>query len=161
MDDDRDGLARRELGEPDHVDRVVGPELLVVGRIGERQREHALLLEVGFVDPRERAHDDRPSAHIARLHRRVLTRRALAVVLVADGDPLDAGLLVLTRQVGQRLHGSVPRVEAVSVTVGERVRHPGEEVLRDVREVAAVAEPRAGRRDVIGRALPHRLEQHA
>lgn len=46
-------LARREAIESEQRDLVVGLNLVVVGGVGERQRQHALLLQVGLVDPGE------------------------------------------------------------------------------------------------------------
>ena len=98
----------------------------------------------------------------AGLHRRVLARRALAVVLVADGAPsaMPASCVVLG-DVGERLRlrrraGPCPS----PAVAGERVDHAEEQVAGDVLEVAAVLEPRAGRRDVVGGALALGLQQH-
>ena len=65
--------ARRQLGETHDVDGVVGKDALVVGGVGELQREHTLLLQVDLGDAGERPHDHRDAVHVARLHRRVLT----------------------------------------------------------------------------------------
>lgn len=46
-------LARRQVLKSEQRDLVVGADLVVVGWVGERQRQHALLLQVGLVDPGE------------------------------------------------------------------------------------------------------------
>ena len=51
------------------------------------------------------------------------------------------------------LEARVPSLRASAWRVVERVGRAEEQVLRDVREVAAVLQPRSGRRDVVGRAL--------
>ena len=79
---------------------VVGADLVVVGRIGERQREHPCFLRFASCDACERAGEHRAPAHVPRLHRRVLARRAFAVVLVADREPVDAGCLELAASSG-------------------------------------------------------------
>ena len=94
---------RRELGETDDVDGVVDQDPLVVVGVREREREDTLLLEVRLVDPGEGTDDDRSPVHVPHLHRRVLARRAFAVVLVADRDPGDAGLAVRLRELRHRL----------------------------------------------------------
>ena len=135
--------------------------LVVVG-VGERQREHALLLEVRLVDAGERPHDHRAPVHVARLHRRVLTRRTLAVVLVADRDPRRSRrpCTRLARS-GSGIDRAVAHVDAGAGRVErERVVHADEEVAGDVGEVAAVPQPRTRGRDVVGRALADRLHQH-
>ena len=48
VDAESDGLADGELGAH-QVDLVIGLDLVVVGGVGEGQREHTLLLQVGFV----------------------------------------------------------------------------------------------------------------
>ena len=146
---------------PHDVDGVVGEDALVVGGVRELQREHTLLLQVGLGDAGERPHDHRDAVHVARLHRRVLARGAFAVVLVTDRDPGDPGLLVLPGEIGQRLHRAVAGVDAQAGRVGsERVVHATEQVPGDVREMAAVLEPRTRRRDVVGGALADGLRQH-
>ena len=44
-------LARGELVESDDGDLVVGLDLVVVGLVGEGERQHALLLQVCLVNP--------------------------------------------------------------------------------------------------------------
>ena len=73
-----------------HVDPVVLADQVVRRRVGERQRHETLLLQVGLVDASEAAGEDHDAAAEAGLHRRVLTRRPLAVVAVADGAPPHA-----------------------------------------------------------------------
>ena len=122
---DLDRAAGREVGEADDVDGVVGLDPLVVVGVGERQGEHALLLQVRLVDAGERPHDHRPAVHVPRLHRRVLTGRAFAVVLVADRHPRDAGVLVALGEIGQRRRSSrrATSTPVPGAVEGERVVH--------------------------------------
>ena len=53
-------LVGREVGEAEHADAVVLADLVVGGRVGERQRQQALLLQVRLVDAGEAAGEDRP-----------------------------------------------------------------------------------------------------
>lgn len=76
--------------------------LIVIGRIGEGQRQHALLLQVRLVDARKRLDNDRPAAQMTGLQSGVLSRRTLTVVLIADRHPADALRLVVTRNVRNR-----------------------------------------------------------
>ena len=101
VDHRRDLSVRGDLGQADQRNPVVDPDLVEVGGIDEPQTQHALLLEVGLGDPGEGAGDDRRPGHVPRFHRSVLPRRSLAVVLVGDGDPPDASLLVAAGQLGQ------------------------------------------------------------
>ena len=145
----RQVLARRDALEAEDVDLVARPHLLVVRGVDERQREHALLLQVRLVDARERARDDREPAEEARLERGVLARGALAVVVVADDDPLDAVVAVP----GGGLRDAVPLavdlvLDLVRLTV-LGVDCADQAVLGDVLEVATVLEPGAASRDVI------------
>ena len=161
VEDHLDGPSGRELGQSDDVDGVVDPHEVVVSGVCERQGQHALLLEVRLVDAGEGADDDRFGPHVPRFHRRVLAGRALAVVLVADRDPRDAGLLVPLGEVGQRHGAAVAGVDALTRLAGrERVVRADEEVAADVGEVAAEAQPLPRRRDVVGGALARRLHQH-
>ena len=165
----RRGAARPSTGRPGA--RSASPTMstvssaldaLVVVGVGEREREHALLLQVGLGDAGERAHDHRAAVHVARLHRRVLTRRALAVVLVADRDPRRCRrpCSALARSGSGTTEPSRTSTPDARLVERERVVHADEEVAGDVGEVAAVLQPRAGRRDVVGGALAHRLHQH-
>ena len=102
------------------------------------------------------------AVHVARLHRRVLTRRPFAVVLVADRDPRDAGLLVRPAP-GRAAASTEPSRTSTpcrAASSANALFTPMNMLPRDVREVAAVLEPRPGRRDVVGGALAHRLQQH-
>lgn len=54
---------------------------VVVGRVLEPEREHALLLEVGLVDTSKRADEDSAATEETGLKSGVLTRRTLSVVL--------------------------------------------------------------------------------
>ena len=60
------------VGQSEHADAVVLADVVVGRGLDERQGEHALLLQVGLVDPGERASDDDEAAAVARLHGRVL-----------------------------------------------------------------------------------------
>ena len=76
-----DRLAGRQLREADEADAIVLADLVVVGRVAERQRQQALLLQVGLVDAREAARDDGRAAEQARRQRGVLAADAFAVVV--------------------------------------------------------------------------------
>ena len=127
-------LARRTRLQAQDVDLVRRAYLVVVLRVRERERKHALLLRVRLVDARERAHDDRQAAEEARLERRVLTRRTLAVVMVADHDPLDAVVAVVGRVLrdGAILAGDLV-LDLVRLVVLS-VDRANQTVLRDVLE---------------------------
>ena len=113
------------------------------------------------MDAGERPDEDRLAAHVAGLHRGVLAGRTLAVVLVADREPRDPGVLVPLGEFGQRHVGTVAHVDAGPGRLErERVVRADEQVAGDVREVAAELQPRTGRRDVVGGALAGGLHQH-
>ena len=147
-------------GEAEHVDAVVLTDLVVGGRIGEGQRHEALLLQVRLVDAGEAASEDHHTTAEPGLHRSVLSRRALAVVAIADGGPLHAGLAVLLGQVRERVARVVAEVLALADGVVVRVDHAEEQVAGDVLQVAAVRQPLAGGGDVVGGALALGLHQH-
>lgn len=97
-------LARSEGLETLDVNLVVGGDLVVVGRVGEGQGEHALLLQVGLVDTSEGAGDDGETTEVTGFESSVFTGRALAVVVVTNDDPLDAVVAV----VGSGLRNTSP-----------------------------------------------------
>ena len=66
-------LFRLERCKVDDVNRIIFPDPVVVGFIRERDRQHALFFQVGFVNTREGFHKNNPDAQVARLHGRVLT----------------------------------------------------------------------------------------
>src|SRR5438105_3222185 len=159
-DDDRDGCPRRQAPEAGDAHPVGLAEAVVVGGIRKRQRQDPLLLQVRLVDAREAPRDHRPAAEVPRRHRRVLAARALAVVLVADHHPADAPRLVVTGDLGER-HAPLARqqVESLARLAGERVDGAEEHVVADAVEMAAVQEPAARGRDVVGRRLAFGLDQ--
>ena len=90
----RDLRAWLQLGAHD-IDRVIRIDLVVVLRAGKGQGQQPLLFQVGLVDTGKAAGDDGQAAEMAGLEGGVLSRGALAVVPVANNDPLDAFLLVV------------------------------------------------------------------
>ena len=60
------------VGEVEQRDAIVLTDLVVGRRVGEREGQDSLLLQVGLVDAGEAAGEDHDTAAIARLHRRVL-----------------------------------------------------------------------------------------
>ena len=149
----------RQVGEAVDADRVVLADLVVGGRVGEGERQQALLLQVRLVDAGEAAGQDHLGVAEPGLHGGVLAGAALAVVLVADGHPADAGLVEALGDLGERAGLAVERVLPRAGLARVGVDGAEEEVAGDVLEVAAVLEPRAGRRDVVGGALALRLQQ--
>src|SRR5215831_19114381 len=65
-DDARDGLAGREILETGEAQTVVLADLVVVRRVGERERQQPLLLEVTLVDSREGSGNDGGAAQESR-----------------------------------------------------------------------------------------------
>ena len=86
----RQVLPRREAVQAQNVNAIARLNLVVIRRVSERQRQHALLLQIRLVDPGERADDDGQTAEVPWLERSVFTRGALSVVVVPDHDPFDA-----------------------------------------------------------------------
>lgn len=152
-------LARSEGLETLDVDLVVGSDLVVVSGVGEGQSEHALLLQVGLVDTSEGAGDDGETTKVTGFKSSVFTRRALAVVVVSDDNPLDAVVAV----VGSGLRNTSPFasdlvLDLVRFLVGD-VDGADEAVLGDVLKVSTVLEPRATSGDVVSGALAENLDQ--
>lgn len=58
------------------------------------------------MDARERLDDDSDAAKVARLERSMLAAAPLAVVLVANDDPVQALGLVVARRVGHGAEGA-------------------------------------------------------
>lgn len=88
--------------------------------------------------------DDGETTQMPRLKSGVLTRAALAVVPVANDDPLDALCLVVARNVG---HGIPLAVGNILDLVGLAVclvDGADKHVVGDVVKVTAVFQPRAG-----------------
>ena len=161
------GLVRRHsIGDPgarscrpDDADAVVLADDVVDLGFVEGERQHALLLQVRLMDAGEAANQDGLAAPEPWFHRSVLTRGALAPVLVADGDPGLAGLVVVTGDLGVRLGRAVEHVLALADLAGEGVDRPQEQVARDVLQVSPVLQPGPGHGDVVGGALALGLDQ--
>ncbi len=159
VDPTGDGQVRRQVGQAEDADPVVGLDLVVGRGVGEPEGEEALLLQVRLGDPGEGTGQDRGPAHEAGLHGGVLARAALAVVLVSHHHPAAARRLQAPGHLGEGLHHAVEGVDALAGDAGEGVHGPEVEVGRDVLEVAPEAEPRPGSRDVVGGALALGLEE--
>lgn len=158
LDAHGDGLANGEF-RAHEVNGVVGVDLVVVGRVGEGQGEHTLLLQVGLVDTGEGTGDDGETAEVTGLERGVFTGRTLAVVPVTNDNPLDALGLVVT---GNARNSAVFAGGDVLDLVGETVLGVGgadEHVVGDVVEMATVLEPLTGHGDVIGGGLALALDE--
>ena len=158
VDTEGHGLANGDLGG-EQVNLVLGLDLVVVGGVGEGQRQHTLLLQVGLVDTSEGAGDDGQTTQVAGLQSGVLTRATLTVVPVTDDNPLDATGLVVTGSGG---HSVVLAGEAVLDLVGLTVLGvdgTDQHVVGDVVQVATVLQPWASHGDVISGGLALALDQ--
>jgi len=150
---------RSELSQSQDGDLITGLHLLVVGRVSERQGQHALLLQVSLVDPGEGTDDDSFAAQVSWLEGCVFSGAAFSVVLISDNNPANACSLVLSgscRHRTQLVTNSTPdRVHFSVLTVNCR----DQEVVGDVVEVTSELEPRSGGGDVICRALSFHLDE--
>ena len=156
----RTGVSGARSARPWTLMRVVLADLVVGGRVGEGERQQALLLQVRLVDAGEAAGEDHLGVAEPGLHGGVLAGAALAHVLVADGHPADAGLVEALGDLREGAGLAVERVLPGAGLAGVGVDGAEVEVAGDVLEVAAVLEPRAGRRDVVGGALALGLQEH-
>lgn len=158
LDTESDGLANSKLSAED-VDLVIGVDPVVVGGVGEGERKHTLLLEVGLMDTSERAGDDGETTKVAGLESGVLTRRTLTVVPITDNDPTDALGLVVTGNSGDGIPLTSGEVlDLVGLTVGS-VDGTNQHVVGDVVEMTTVLEPRTGHGNVIGGGLALGLDE--
>lgn len=103
--------------------------------------------------------NDGAATKVTGLQGGMLAGRALAVVVVADGHPLDAVGLVVAGHIGNSAPGAAALVLDVVHLVVLVVGGANEHVVGDVVQVAAVLQPGAGSRDVIGGALALDLDQ--
>ena len=99
------------------------------------------------MNPREAAHDDGGAAEETRRERGVLAARALTVVRITDDHSLDALRLVVARDRRERLPG-LSRQDVLFLA-GRAHEH----VVAELAEVAEVAQPGSGGRDVVGGGL--------
>jgi hypothetical protein len=175
LDDQGHGLANSKLSDLE-VDLVVGANLVVVGGVGEGERKHTLLLQVGLVlgfvscdaikklrggtyNTGERSDNDGQTSQMPGLESSVLTGRALTVVPVTNNDPLDAVLLVVT---GDVRDGTVLSVERVLDLVGLAVLSvdgTDQHVVGDVVQMSTVLQPGTGHGDVVGGGLALGLDE--
>lgn len=158
----RHRLANGEFGAHE-VDLVIRVDLFVVFRVDERQREHPLLLKVGFVLQKHRisfqtfytqmsrlTHNtsktpryDSETPKMSRFKCGVLSGAPFTVVPVTDYNPFDTLLLVVSRG---RWYCVYVTGDLVLYLVSLSVRcvdRANEHVVGDVVKVATVLEPRA------------------
>jgi hypothetical protein len=79
---------------------VVLPYFVVVGRVGESERQHALFFQVGLVDTGKGFDHHGFYAEVTRLHGSVFAAAAFAEVFLAENDGTDAFFLVQPRRSG-------------------------------------------------------------
>ena len=156
--DERELRTRSELGEAHDVEHVLFLDLVVVGSVLEGEGEHALLLEVRFVDAGEALHDHGLHAEEARFHGGVFAARAFTVVFVTDDDGSRALGLVNLGKFRNFLVFTALAEDLVGFAV-ESVHGADEHVVRNVFEVTAIVEPRTGHRNVVGGALALGLDE--
>ncbi|PMB71436.1 hypothetical protein BM221_001525 [Beauveria bassiana] len=150
----------QHLVQPQGRDLVAGADAVIVGLARKRQRHDALLLEVGLVDARKRLGQDDAGAQVARLQGGVLARRALAVVVLGDDEPVLAAGLPARCERGDGVAGPVEVVRGIDLArlgVDGRVERVG----GDVGQVALVLEPGPGGGDGVGGALAGDFDEHA
>lgn len=158
VDAQSDGLANLELGA-EQVNTVLGLDLLVVGGVGEGQRKHTLLLQVGLVDTGEGTGDDSETTEVTGLQSGVLTGGSLTVVPVTNNNPLDATGLVVTGSGGDRsVFTSDGVLDLVGLTV-LLVDGTDKHVVGDVVQVSTVLQPGTGHGDVVGGSFALALDQ--
>ena len=149
---------RSELGEAHDVEHVLFLDLVVVGSVLEGEGEHALLLEVRFVNAGEALHDHGLHAEEARFHGGMFAAGAFTVVFVTDHDGARALGLVNLGKFRNFLVLPALAENLVGFAV-EGVHGADEHVVRNVFEVTAVVEPRTGHGDVVGGALALGLDE--
>ena len=110
------------------------------------------------MDAGEALHDHGLHAEEARFHGGVFAAGAFAVVFVTDDDGARALGLVNLGKFGDFLVFTALAENLVRFAV-ESVHGADEHVVRNVFEVTAVVEPRAGHGDVVGGALALRLDE--
>lgn len=158
VDTESHGLADLEFSA-EQVNLVGGLDLVVVGRVGEGQGKHTLLLEVGLVDTGEGTGDDGKTTQVTGLQSSVLTRATLTVVPVTNDNPLDATGLVVTGSSGD---GVVLASEGVADAVGLAVLGvdgTNQHVVGNVVKVTTVLQPGTGHGDVVSGGLAVALDQ--
>lgn len=105
------------------------------------------------MDPCKTLRNDRNTPEISRLQCRMLTRGTFAIVVVCNNDPRLSGIIV-SPSCRRRISDFV--CEPVCDLIGEAifcVNRTDQGVVRDVIEMATIAEPGASGRDVICCAL--------
>jgi hypothetical protein len=175
----RQVLSGTEIIQTMDRDTVRGKNELIIVGVSEREREHALLLQVRFVDTGERAGDDSKTAEEAWFESGVFAGGALTVVVVTDDNPLNtvvtvpcsssrnsavlASLLVL-----DFVRLAVLRVDSTDqtvlyMTISLIFRNEGKKPkLRtgDVFKVATVFEPGTTSGDMVGGTLALNLDEN-
>lgn len=153
LGDEGQVLARSEALETQDVNLVIGADLVVIGRVGEGQGEHTLLLQVGLVDTSERADNDGETTKEAGFESSVLARGALTIVVVTNDDPLDAVIAVVSSSLWDTtvLAGNLV-LDLVGLTIFS-VDGADKAVLGDVLEVSTVLQPGSTSRNMVCRAL--------
>src|SRR5208283_979562 len=103
LDPALDGLIRRHPCQPDEAEPIVRADAVIVRRILEGQRQQPLLFQIGLVNARKAASDNRGASQQARGQCRMLAAAAFAVIAVTDGHPFDPLRLVVAGDLGDRL----------------------------------------------------------
>lgn len=107
-------LASLQVVRAENIQLIVDGDVVVLRRVCECESEHALLLQVRFVDASKAARDHCHASKVSRLQRRVLTAGSFAIVPVADDAPPDACVAVEFCHFGHRGDGVGDEVESLS-----------------------------------------------
>lgn len=118
LSDEGQVLAGSKRLETENVHLVVGLNLVIVLGIGERQGEHTLLLQVGLMDTSKGADNDRKTTEVTRFEGSVFTRGTFTIVVVTNGNPLDAVVAVVGSSLGDTVVSTSHKVlDLVGLTV--------------------------------------------
>ncbi len=89
-------LARREALQAQDIHLIGGLNFFVILSVSKGQRQHSLLLQVCLVNSGKRPHDDGEATKESGLKGGVFTRRAFTVVVIANDNPFDALLAIVS-----------------------------------------------------------------
>src|ERR1700733_11060958 len=91
----------------------------------------------------------------------MLATAALAIIGVANHDPPNPSRSVVPSNIGKSLpHLTAQHVPALPGNAGESIDGAHEHVVAEPVEMTPIAQPRTSRRDMVGRRLALRFDQH-
>ena len=152
-------VSRSKVFQSDNGKQVVLLNFVIISFINESQCQHALFLQIRFVDAGKTLCQDNTHIQETRLHSSMFAAGTFAIVFLGHNNRRNSLRFIKLRRTGYGSIGigrTVPYFVRFSI---ESVDRPHQHIIRNVFQVTAEAEPRTCHRNMVGSTLALCLNQ--